>query len=144
VRSCRLSLSLSLVLVLVLGAALVACAPAAPQATPTVAVDCDPATWDPPPILTCEAAVNAAAPKVQLQGRSPIVRITFRYGPWCPPNARCFVGPMPNLGYVQFKFDDALGSVLVDVGVEAGRVLAGEPRPMLEELQPDLEPGVEG
>jgi hypothetical protein len=51
---------------------------------------------------------------------------------------------MPDLGYVQFEFDDALGSVLVDVGVEAGRVLAGEPRPMLEELQPDLEPGVEG
>lgn len=122
-------------LVLILGIALVVAVAGcggsgAEEAGPTVAITCDPMEWDPPTRLTCEVAINAAAPKVLALGRGPIVTAAFRYGPWCPPNARCFVGPIPDQGYVMFGLADRGEDLMVDVGVRNGIVWAGEPQPV--------------
>jgi hypothetical protein len=125
-----------IVLVLAMVTVIAACGPSAQEATPTIAIDCDPMRWDPPARLTCEAAMNAAAGKVLTLGRGPIVAASFRYGPWCPPNARC-VGPIPDRGYVVFRFDDGLEDLMVDVAVTGGILSAGDPQAVPDVGLPD-------
>lgn len=66
-------------------------------------IECDNAQIDPPPVLTCEAAVEAAIRQVGDPGAVDVA--TFHYGRPCAPNERC--APMTTqAGYVVIQLRD--------------------------------------
>ena len=84
--------------------------------------DCDAARFEPPPQLSCEAAVQAAADS--LAASSKITAVSFQYGSLCPPNARCLAA-MGNAGTVIVTFADA-SQVFVFVHIDAGQLVVDE------------------
>jgi hypothetical protein len=109
---------------------------APPDASPTVgspspvtsaSVVCDTTQFQPPPALTCHAAI-AAAESALAPGHPSIVHEEFRWGGLCPPGAPC-VPPMPGAGIVIVEF--AAGPpVFVYVSTDAaGVVAASAPEP---------------
>lgn len=83
---------------LAMAVALAACSAFVPPPPP----ECDTARFDPPPTLTCEAAVTAALDSLPSHG--PIAALQFLSGSLCPPNARC----MPP--------DGSAGTVIITYG----------------------------
>jgi hypothetical protein len=101
--------------------------PTGSAASPTI--DCaDPADFDPPPELTCSAAVTAAR-EVLPAGAGTITTISFSYGAWCPPGREC--GPVqPFGGYVVFRFADGTATfVTVSPGKRGTLLSPGRPGP---------------
>ena len=59
-----------------------------PTAVASPEVVCDSSQWQPPPTLTCPAAIAAAISALG-PAHPPILRATFRWGGLCPPGAPC-------------------------------------------------------
>jgi hypothetical protein len=81
------------------------------------AMACDSVQIDPPPVLQCESALQAAVEQVSRVG--VVATASFHHGPPCAPNMRCGrVGG--EVGYVVVQLTDGrCGYVRVGVGPEA-------------------------
>jgi hypothetical protein len=124
----RTTLSLALCLVALLATG---CGPTDTDRTAPVAVACDPIEISPTPSLTCDGAIATAAPRLSGTGFRSIARLTFEYGPWCPPDTQC--RPFdPEVGHVLVEFADGSRPMAVDVAYEKGHVRAGEAEPVPE------------
>jgi len=113
-------------------ATVAACGPApstVPLATPEVS--CSDTRFDPPPVLTCGAAVAVATTALPFL-HPRIVSIEFAWGGWCPPWARCALIRTTDRGYVIFRFvsgDPLLVNVAIDEMTGAATVTDSEPLP---------------
>ncbi len=85
----------------------------------------DPGQFQPPPTLSCDAAVDAALES--LSSHPPITALQFVYGVICPANARC--GPRAgNDGTVIITFGDGAQQSVV-VWLDGTRMTVEEPQP---------------
>jgi hypothetical protein len=108
-----------------------ACGPAPSTVPlPTPEISCSETRFDPPPKLTCGAAVAAATTALPFL-HPRIVRIEFDWGGWCPPNARC-AATNPTFAHVIFRFvsgDPLLVHVVIDEATGAVSVTESSPLP---------------